>query len=1367
MADGNSTQATTNPGTQLSVIPDSQANMFSSDDSDDLPSIRGSPQPATTKRKRTSEPSADASDDAQPPAKTRKPVAADFPMDTDIAPQPKKKTTTGGVRGGRARKAGKETETAGTDGTEGQPTATEGEQQAGEGSARNTFEWKGKAMTDDDVSEYVTNLFHLGLFDGRKFDLSNKAKDAQKQAFLGYVLIDILDDSGRDWITNEINPRPVDEHQAELLIGSFLDTKCEPMLNPLVACIDLETGEGVFVPLQEGQAFKWEQSPGQAILVKSVGDVWRIAGAHRTYGIRVYFKRIKDQLEEANSLLEQLRKIEHPTANNLVSIKQTEGAVNKFNQIIRLIQEEWRFWPVAVYRRGIIMQDTPAMKMLQGRLAGNERPHQYEGTHRENFQMAFHDPVGGVRFLKQDGRRIWYARSLREMFSYWVPFTGLANVDTFAIMANSERIDKPLRRLTELVTPSAEHIKSAKSSSFTSASYFGFVTPDLVSDFDLVYNRTIAESFKTGFPIQPDGYVTVQYRQAFLDYCASLETKFTNDINNQTDLPVGMPEDWYKLKIDFRKMLATRIKAVIAAVEAFNERKTPFSAVTPWFSRNLAEAFRVFAEQVGPAMSIGTTAELWDRKVHLAKDFRPIQGAPKVVRPPLRTSAELYDLKLSEILDQAWRLCRAYSFRPGTKPKGSINRKDSDYPDDSAVVLFQATRRIKRKLPEAADPFEDLSAFVAHVTLSPLGPSLSLRVVNLGLRQIDGLEAPPLSVPTISLKAMDLSSATGSKNSNEPTDAIRLKMANAYFYDRIIRAAVVEGRKDFKPGEVERHLRQTIPVSLDIKEAISYLPTDFSGFFDGILGQSYFPNIAHAITVQWKDHVSDFYSLYRWLRATRSSSLQLLVNTVEFQHVWRVWTAMAGSYETYCYHTFLDMPSGDPPVWTQPRLQSFALALSDTPLPASLGEDPLDDEKSLAIKRRRAAKKSPTFAVDANGDSISGEDEASDDVGVKRRKRTKKDTESTASASKSKQPATPAPPIASEGPPSASPAATSLSQPLAGAMDVSDARPPWITGQLAAYHSQMVHATDPDIKEFAAMMFTLWANTHFGGFSLDRLYANLNGSMASFVCVGCAPEVLPYALTLRWPLLYAVLTSATIRTISYFPSAPDTLKEEMKAASREWAGLNRSELPSWDIAHDFANDFAQTRPKKAVCIPFNKDDLCSLRVLWHQVIHLPTLTKPWDPAKLGMEMLDRVRKLAPSSAKAASGNPALAPVTSAGPPAPQNKPSFPPLQFDDIIKMPAEAEDKDVAMEDHQPTSITVDSESATQESSVQPSSSAPVNLGPPILTQKRPAEENGTTESEEEIDFTPPVERKTRVATTVPAVKAPLPRRVQPLRAL
>lgn len=187
----------------------------------------------------------------------------------------------------------------------------------------------------------------MGLFNNYKIDLDKETQKAQQEAFIGYVIIDILDEEGPEWKRNEINARDIDQNQAMLLIGHFLETKCEPMRNWLVASIE---GEDAFETLDESP-LEFATSPYSATKVKVVGNVWRVAGNHRMWGIRKYFKACRVGASQSTSLTEAMDEVGEGNVLLMGNRNTTAEAKATFEKILELIQNEWRYWPVAVYWR--------------------------------------------------------------------------------------------------------------------------------------------------------------------------------------------------------------------------------------------------------------------------------------------------------------------------------------------------------------------------------------------------------------------------------------------------------------------------------------------------------------------------------------------------------------------------------------------------------------------------------------------------------------------------------------------------------------------------------------------------------------------------------------------------------------------------------------------------------------------------------------------------------------------------------------------------------------------------------------------------------------------------------------------------------
>lgn len=309
------------------------------------------------------------------------------------------------------------------------------------------------------------------MLDNHTLTFSRKSIEAQQKVFAGYVKINILDETAVEWKANEINDRVVDKDQAKLLVGHLIDAGCDPDHNWLIASIeDASAFEAV-----NGGEWTFSKTPGNAPLVKTTGNVWRIAGNHRFWGIRWYYKTCVDGAGLAAGLDEAMQAAGDDPGDAMLNNTKAIAADVKleYQKRVKVIESEWKEWPVAIYWRreytleyafdwisacarfsssytAELMADTPEMAKLRTRLAGNKAPHQYAGGPRENFQMVVKDPSSARRLLSQEPAKVWYARALRPMIRLWVPFTGLDDHPTFRVNSNAARAEAPYLGVSKL-----------------------------------------------------------------------------------------------------------------------------------------------------------------------------------------------------------------------------------------------------------------------------------------------------------------------------------------------------------------------------------------------------------------------------------------------------------------------------------------------------------------------------------------------------------------------------------------------------------------------------------------------------------------------------------------------------------------------------------------------------------------------------------------------------------------------------------------------------------------------------------------------------------------------------------------------------
>lgn len=402
-----------------------------------------------------------------------------------------------------------------------------------------------------------------------------------------------------------------------------------------------------------------------------------------------------------------------------------------------------------------------------------------------------------------------------------------------------------------------------------------------------------------------------------------------------------------------------------------------------------------------------------------------------------------------------------------------------------------------------------------RLAFSGLGVSLSSKIVDFGLRLVNGVELPALTVPK---KAWAM----------PPKADVPKKFA---------------GLKHLKNG-CELLLRQVRQPSLlehdgtndaNAELARRACSPDLQAFFTFIVSKnaSLFSETSFKEKATYSGLASSFFSLFHWLAGTRRAQLIPLIQTSEFLFFWNFWLAIVGPGEDNQYHAGLDLASSMDERWKDHFAiednYAYRFALPDT-LP-NVKEDLVNEaDKLLADERRSAVPSSKTTA------------------GSSKSKSTK------TKATKAKEP--------SEDPPPPIETTSTSTSSTFGTFEASLEH--W--GPLLASNSPSERALASIMASICVLAFpgpidVLWAFHNFNQgivrlpLSILGCFTHLVFEQITFVLSDLPTWVRECATQLRWPSYLQLMLTGNATDSIYLPTPPPALVEQFETAVTHFNAL--------------------------------------------------------------------------------------------------------------------------------------------------------------------------------------------------------------------
>lgn len=179
-------------------------------------------------------------------------------------------------------------------------------------------------------------------------ELKAEMDEAEKEAFLGYVVLDLIDPD-QVLLSGYINGRPVNKDQARALSEQFKLQGCNSREWPLYAAVE---DPDCFVD-KDGQPVQCSKEIDDAkeVRIKPGARVWRIAGGHRTEAVRLAHQERQDAFDESLNIKKALETVVRQTPHQASTDLEAAEGIHQVNAKALAEVKQWGKWLIKIFSK--------------------------------------------------------------------------------------------------------------------------------------------------------------------------------------------------------------------------------------------------------------------------------------------------------------------------------------------------------------------------------------------------------------------------------------------------------------------------------------------------------------------------------------------------------------------------------------------------------------------------------------------------------------------------------------------------------------------------------------------------------------------------------------------------------------------------------------------------------------------------------------------------------------------------------------------------------------------------------------------------------------------------------------------------------